>query len=77
MTRTTKLSSAQHRDLRSLAKHPDGYFGSCTNATMNALERRGLVALEWNGEWPRREHKWRITEAGKQLVGVPTPSPAQ
>jgi len=66
------LTSAQHRDLSSMARNPDGYFGSCTNSTMNALKRRGLVELTWiehesMNPFLRRE-KWVITDAGKQAI---------
>ncbi|GEM_PF-6375876 len=73
MTKNAKtLTSAQHRDLSSLARHPDGYFGSCTNSTMNALKRRGLVDLAWiehESKHPAlRREKWVITDAGKQAI---------
>lgn len=64
------LSYMQLQYLRDLNKNPDGYYGSCTNATMNALKRRGLTDIEWSeipGSFYRRE-KWVITEAGKDLL---------
>ena len=66
-----KLTSAQHRELSRLMKFPDGYFGSCTNATMNALKKRGLVGLHWIGEWPRNKEKWVITDAGRNILQSP------
>ncbi|WP_313087228.1 hypothetical protein [Stutzerimonas nitrititolerans] len=73
MKRNAKpLTSAQRRDLSSLARHPDAYFGSCTNQTMNALKRRGMVELTWIEHESKnpmlRKEKWVITEAGRQAI---------
>lgn len=72
-TNANRLSYRQIEALRLMVKHPLGYFGSCTNATMNALKRRGLVSLEWSGEWPSRKSTWVITDTGREVVA---PQPA-
>lgn len=62
----SKLSYRMQDTLRDLHRRPDGYYGSCTNSTMNALKKRGLVDIEWSevpGSIYRRE-KWVITPAG-------------
>ncbi|WOE81559.1 hypothetical protein RZO07_10130 [Pseudomonas protegens] len=62
----SKLSYRMHDTLRGLHKRPDCYYGSCTNSTMNALKRRGLVDMEWS-EVPDsiyRREKWVITPEG-------------
>jgi hypothetical protein len=64
-----KLSYRQVSELDSLAKNPTSYFGSCTNSTMNALKKRGLVDIEWSeipGS-PYRKEKWVITVAGRAM----------
>lgn len=68
------LSSSQRRELEKLAKDPEGrgYYGSCTNSTMGALKRRGLVDILWSeipGS-PYRSERWIITEVGKSVAGV-------
>lgn len=68
------LSHRQRRELEKLAKDPEGrgYYGSCTNSTMGALKRRGLVDILWSeipGS-PYRSERWIITEAGKSVSGV-------
>lgn len=69
---SNQLSYRQLEQLRQLVRHPHGYFGSCTNATMNALQRRGLVSLDWSGEWPYRTSTWVVTDAGRE-VAAPQP----
>lgn len=62
----SKLSYRMQDKLRDLHKRPSGYYGSCTNSTMNALKKRGLVDIEWSevpGSIYRRE-KWVITPEG-------------
>jgi hypothetical protein len=61
----SKLTYTQMRELRLLASDPDARVGSCTNSTMKALRRRGLVDIEWTSRpgslW--RDEKWVVTEA--------------
>jgi hypothetical protein len=64
------LSYRQLDTLRNLGRKPDGYYGSCTNPTMNALKRRGLADIEWS-EIPGsiyRSEKWVITQAGADFL---------
>lgn len=64
------LSHKQRQYLMDLKRNPDGYYGSCTNATMNALRRRGFVDLEWSDD-PAilyRREKWVITAAGIEAL---------
>lgn len=67
------MSNLTHRmrdALNQLHKRPDGYYGSCTNTTMNALKNRGLAVDQWTevpGS-PYRNHKWVITPAGIQAL---------
>ena len=72
------LTYAMQRELSSLARKPDGYYGSCTNATMNALKRRGLVQLQWvehkSGNPYLRQAKWVITDTGRATIA---PAPAR
>lgn len=66
----SKLTYRQLSELKTLIKSPLSYFGSCTNATMNALKRRGLADIEWS-EIPGsiyRQEKWVITELGKAVA---------
>lgn len=79
MTTTKKitLSHAQSRELKKLERHPDGYFGSCTNATMNALNKLGLADIEWSDPPPGgfyRTEKWVITQAGRDFNSDAEPS---
>lgn len=71
------LSYRQLDTLKKLAKHPDAYFGSCTNLTMNALKKRGLADIEWTDPKPGhfyRTEKWVITQAGRdQICGSQQP----
>lgn len=66
-----KLAYRQRHQLDTLAKDPDGkgYYGSCTNSTMRALERRGLVEVQWTEVpgTPYRSERWVITDAGKAM----------
>jgi len=69
-----KLTNRQLHELDKLANDPTGtgYYGSCTNPTMNALKRRGLVAIQWSeipGSFYRRE-RWVITDAGKAISRI-------
>lgn len=72
MTRIT-LTYPQRGTLESLRDRPDGPTSrrGCTNATLSALERRGLVKLEFipsvHVPSVRVEH-WSITEAGKAAL---------
>lgn len=64
------LSYRQLDTLCKLGRKPDGYYGSCTNSTMNSLKRRGLVDIEWTaipGSIYRSE-KWVITPAGTAFL---------
>lgn len=68
--RLSSLSHKQAQYLRDLRRNPGGYYGSCTNLTMNALKRRGFVDIEWSeipGSMYRRE-KWVITAAGIEVL---------
>ncbi|RBB97498.1 hypothetical protein C3E97_027670 [Pseudomonas sp. MWU12-2115] len=68
----SKLTYRQLSELKTLIKSPLGYFGSCTNQTMNALKNRGLADIEWSvvpGSVYRKE-KWVITELGKAVAEV-------
>ncbi len=48
----TKLSENQRAALKLVVREPDnnryGWGSSCTNPTMSALERRGLVRVEFD-----------------------------
>jgi hypothetical protein len=69
MTKIT-LSHRQTSELKKLVRNPDGYFGSCTNSTMNALKKRGLAEIEWS-EVPGsvyRKEKWVATQLGSDFV---------
>lgn len=62
------LSYIQHDVIRSLLRD-DSYVAnrSCTNSTLSALERRGLVSLKFeNGKFPRS--KWSLTALGRKLA---------
>ncbi|AZC49668.1 hypothetical protein [Pseudomonas chlororaphis] len=66
------LSYAMLRELKRLANDSvgNGYYGSCTNSTMNALKIRGLVDIQWT-EVPGsiyRNERWVITPAGLSLA---------
>ncbi|WP_409302993.1 hypothetical protein [Pseudomonas sp. KCJK8993] len=64
------LSYRMRETLKQLHKRPDGYYGSCTNATMKALKNRGLADNEWTEVPGRyyRDHKWIITPAGVAVL---------
>lgn len=65
------LTYRMRERLERLHKKPDDYFGSCTNPTMNALKRRGLVGIEWLPPLPGgayRREKWVITPAGTAAI---------
>lgn len=67
----SKLAHRQRFELDALAKDPkgNGYYGSCTNSTMNALKRRGLVDIQWT-EIPGsiyQSERWVITDLGKEM----------
>ncbi|MDF3932123.1 hypothetical protein [Pseudomonas citronellolis] len=72
MTKREQLTYSQTRELNRLAKNPDTYCGSCTNATMNALKRRGLVVLNWvehpSGLPGLRKELWTLTDAGREFT---------
>ena len=72
MTKREQLSHSQTRELDRLAKNPDSYCGSCTNSTMNALKRRGLVVLNWidhpSGLLGLRKENWTLTEEGRAIA---------
>lgn len=63
-----KLTDRQQAELLALAADPDANVGSCTNATMNALEKRGLT--ECTGSTPPgrsyRKEKWIVTDHGRR-----------
>jgi len=72
MKATINLSYRQDSSLKDLGRSPEGYYGSCTNPTMNALKKRGLVDIEWReikGSIYRRE-KWVITQAGRDFLAA-------
>lgn len=66
----SKLSYRMLNTLEQLHKRPDGYYGSCTNATMKALKNRGLADDQWTEVpgTPYRDHKWVITPAGVEAL---------
>lgn len=64
------LTYAQQFDPTELVKRPDFHAGS-GNRTMKALERHGLVQLEWFDSptgYYGRGCRWVVTSAGKALV---------
>jgi hypothetical protein len=66
------LSYRQTMDLKSLLD-PDSFVRnrSCTNATLNALKKRGLVTLEWGPSKYVKGHtveQWTITDAGRDAI---------
>lgn len=69
-----KLTDPQRSVLKKLTE-PNYISGrSCTNPTLNALRRRGLVELHWkpnqyNAAWSPTED-WRITEAGRAAIAL-------
>lgn len=70
--RSAALSYRMRDTLKKLQKWPDGNFGSCTNATMKALKKRGFADDEWSevpGS-PYRKHKWVITPAGVEELAA-------
>lgn len=67
-----KLSYKQRADLKALLD-PGSYVRrrGCTNATLSALERRGLVTLASEPSEYDATHRvlrWSITDAGKVAV---------
>jgi hypothetical protein len=79
MTTGKRLTPAQVRALRALAKHPGGAIsiamrggkplgwmpsGIWSTATLHALSRRGLASMRYAGAG---EH-WSITEAGRSAL---------
>lgn len=69
-----ELSYPQRGTLTELRDRPNGPTSrrGCTNATLSALERRGLVKLEFvpspHIASVRVEH-WSITDRGREVLG--------
>jgi hypothetical protein len=59
-----KLSYRQKQVLAEVDRRP-GICRSCTNLTLVALEKRGLVRLEFD---KRSLEQWFITDAGVKLL---------
>lgn len=66
------LTQTQRYDLGALEKSNDSYQRGwgCTNMTMAALERRGLVTFRWDNPLESSFGHWEITEAGRQFLAA-------
>lgn len=66
-----KLSYKMAHTLRRVKEAgPEGLRVSNTNATLAALERRGLVGHEYSPEASKRLcFDWKITDKGLELLG--------
>lgn len=65
------LSYRQRAALERLMRYPGCFSGSCTNPTMCALERRGLVRLDWvELSSGAKVERWVLTDAGASATGA-------
>jgi hypothetical protein len=64
-----RLSYPQRQVLKALNDNGAGCNRSCTNSTLSALERRGLVELTWlRLPGDRSRELWVVTDAGKEWL---------